>query len=883
MVRRKLFTICCALMACTVAFGAMAAAKTKSDTANKQSAIQNGTKVRTRIEAKGIYDQECYDAYYSCMDQFCITDNSNGGSCACSDLNAGYEKRLNAMQDKLAEAERISTVEVEKVKAGANADIIFTGKREYDKDGNLINVDDLAAKEAKAAQRASLMAMFDTQMEEDEDSDVFDDDISTKTGAALFAAAEELCQEQIPDKCAKDEKFLHQIYARQIVSDCKGYENLLKTKEAEADVAIANAENAVRAAQKESFDSANKYDLGTCMVEFKKCMQTEDACGQDWGNCVFTIASENMQNNVTKSTAGTKISTINTYDITESTMEILSSKRTICEKVLTNCVAVRDNVWPHFLREAAPTIKLAESKVESKFRQSCLTDISTCIQKACKDDIVGKGEATMDACLARPDMVRSFCKVEIDPCERMEPQIWAYVKDKLAAMRVDVCTAEVKDCFTDETRCGKDFSNCIGMDYDYIHDMCPVEKLVVCKQNNPEFSMADLDSMLMGLYLNIDNSAIEQCQNLVDEKMIEFCGSTTDCNRFAADDTLGTGSLHSQKIGDLYRITGMISFGSIKMGDSSGKTPDGADGVLGPGEIGVKDYLQHVRATNKGVPNADAIISSIEEELNNIAGTINRTIEMIAQDPKIQFCISGRDLSQITGNKKDRTTARFPNLLNQVKMQIAISALRKAQDNYNKKYNEEIAKATKDASADIAQYMCQTLPYSDRSLSTEDSVTETPMNIPYAIYYDVGVGLTRDMLTMGGSFKYDLAGASASNDSTTSITASNTATLSANAGVHASASATAPMGGGGVGATASAGIGASLSNTTSIGVSNSRKQKISIPGGTREKWAVFDRDSRICHYCTATLTTSCSSKKLGKKELNCTEAPPVERCEDIPM
>ena len=123
-------------------------------------------------------------------------------------------------------------------------------------------------------------------------------------------------------------------------------------------------------------------------------------------------------------------------------------------------------VWPSFLREAAPTIRVAEQAAESKFRQSCLTNISSCIQKACKDDIVGKGVDTMDACLSRPDMARSFCKVEIDPCERMEPLIWGYVVDKLAAMRVDACTQEVKDCFTDETRCGPDFSNCIGMDYD---------------------------------------------------------------------------------------------------------------------------------------------------------------------------------------------------------------------------------------------------------------------------------------------------------------------------------------------------------------------------------------------------------------------------------
>ncbi len=479
---------------------------------------------------------------------------------------------------------------------------------------------------------------------------------------------------------------------------------------------------------------------------------------------------------------------------------------------------------------------MAETKIESQKRQSCLTDISNCIQKACKDDIVGKGTATMDACLARPDMARSFCKVEIDPCERMEPQIWDYVVDKLAAMRVDVCTQEVKDCFTDDTRCGKDFSKCIGMDFEYIHEMCPIDKLVVCKKANPDFKMEDIDSMLMGLYLNIDNSELENCQNLVDEKMLEVCGSTTDCNKFAADDTIGTGSLQSQKIGSVYRVTGMISFGSIKMGTASVKTTDGDD-VLKPGEIGVADYLVNVKSRNMGVENASGIISSIEAELNNISGTINRVIEMIEQDPKIQFCVSGRNLEQITGKQGDKTQARFPNLLNQVKMQIAIAALRQAQDNYNAKLNKEIAEATKNASADLAQYMCQMMPMTNGASASNLTSADTPLTAPYAISYDVGAGLSVQDLANGAHSTSSLGGGSVTND-------------------------------GWFG----------------------KKTKQQLPGGMREMWSVFNRDTRVCHFCTSTVTKNCTNtyKKgfLGigaKNETSCSESAPVEKCEDIQM
>ena len=833
----KIKTVSCAVISVVaLCAGGAALAVARSGT---QSAIQQGTTVRTKIEATGLYDQACYDAYFGCMDQFCITDNASGGACNCSDDIVGYNDELAAIQDILDEANRLNTEEVERVKAGADADIVFTGERRYDEDGNILDEGEISEAEEKEKKRADLLSLWNTSID-DSDDDLWGTstgaNIADMVGRELYDAANQLCVNQVPESCSGDIAFLQQLYSRQITSDCLGYKNSLAQQRAKAENELASAESAVRNALQESFESANKYDLGQCMVEFKKCMQTADACGENWENCVATIAMENMQNNAAVSTAGTTVDTVDTYDITASTMEMLSAKRPICENVLDQCVAVRDQVWPNFLRESAPTIKVAESQAESKFRQSCLTSISECIQTACRDDIAGKGIATMDACLSRPEMARSFCKVEIDPCERMEPLIWGYVEDKLAAMRVDACTQEVKDCFTADTRCGPNFENCIGMDYDYIHDICPIDSLVVCKANNPEFSMDDLDDMLMGLYLNIDNSMMNQCQNLVDQKMAEICGSTTDCNRFASDDTIGTGSLRSQKDGTTYRVTGMISFGSIVMGDMDGETVgDGEGGTvkLGPGDIGVGDYITKIRERNANVENSEGIISAIEEELNNIAGTINRTIDLIESDPEIQYCINGRDLSQITGNDGEMTSGRFPNLLNQVKMQIATAALRQAQDNYNNKLNTAIAEATRDASADLAQYMCQKIAENGGS-GGGNVEASTPLTPPYSISYDVGSGLTTEDLAKGGAGVLQADG----------VTFTNSGYLGGSS-----------LNGGGM---------------------------------TKTVRAIFSRDTRTCHICTQTVTQNCkttgsSSWFHNNRNTSCTTETSEEVCEDIVM
>ena len=847
--------------------------------AKKTSAVQTGTTVRARVAPNGIYDQECYEKYYGCLDQFCISDNENGGSCLCSDKNAEHEKQLSENEKIYAEAERVGTIEVEKVNAGANADIIFAGTRQYDENGNIKSLDALESekKANSAPKKLSDLLNFD-----DEDEDIWGssiEGIGDKSGNALFAAADELCREQMPDSCEKDISFLYQMYARQITSDCKAFENWVSEDTKKANIALAEANAAVRNALSDSLKEANKYDLGQCMVEFKKCMQKDDACGSDWINCVSTIASENMQNETAVSTAKTKVQTIDKYDITASTMEIMESKRTICENVLNQCVAVRDQVWPAFLREAAPTIKMAESRAESKFRQSCLSTISNCIQKACQDDIAGKGVATMDACLSRPDMARSFCKVEIDPCERMEPLIWGYVVDKLAAMRIDACTQEVKDCFTDENRCGSDFSKCIGMDYKYIHNICPIDKLVVCKKNNPNFSMNDLDSMLMGLYLNIDNAALENCQNLIDNKMTEICGSTMNCDRFATDDTIGTGSLRYQKDGAVHRLSGMISFGKINVGAE----PENA------GVIDIQDYVNYL--SKSGVVPADyvSVADSVLAELENIQGTINRTIDLIAQDQQIQYCINGRDLGQITGASSEKTAARFPNLLNEKKVLIATSALRKAQDNYNKKYNEYLAKAMDGATIDMANLMCNKIPVSNsQDVSTTD--IDTAVIQPGAIVVEFG-GVSNGALAGAGTRTASSLGrASMSTASGAAAGASNGgATSTITAGVVTAASSFIKLGGE---------VAKSFNPATMItdgavklGVAlASDKYTSEFDGGTREVWSVFNRNTRICHVCTSTITQDCKNTGsrgwLGlwdSRGVECTSNEPVETCEDIQM
>ena len=154
-----------------------------------------------------------------------------------------------------------------------------------------------------------------------------------------------------------------------------------------------------------------------------------------------------------------------------------------------------------------------------------------------------------------------------------------------------------------------------------------------------------------------------------------------------------------------------------------------------------------------------------------------------------------------------------------------MSALRKAQDNYQKKLEKAIAEATESASVDVAQYMCQILP-TGGGAGLDNA--QTPLNTPYAISYDVGTGLDLNALTSGGRSR--------------------------------------------------TGLGNSI-NTEGA------KAKILVTGGTKEVTSVFNRDTRICHVCTTTSVENCEklvAKGTKVKKKNCT-TDVQESCEDIQM
>ena len=687
--------------------------------AKTQSVVGSGTKVAAAAQ-NTVVDEACWNKFSGCMDSFCMLDNANGGRCLCSNRNSELDSILAEIQELDAKSYEMATAGVEKINMGEDSDAIVAKTEEITQ--SIIG-------EKKQSKRDLLdYSNWNSLNSEFEDfEDIFtspEEDISTQTGDKLFRAAADLCNAQIRE-CSSQFTMMESLYKQRVRSDCTAYENSLKQQRVQSAQKLAAAQNAMREAALEQYRTANKYDLGQCVFQFKQCMQNKAGCGEDFAACVtpdYTAAK--LRNKKPKQTQIQ--GALTTIEISASTYDALESKQPLCMDITKNCVAVRDQVWDAFLREAAPELKSAELIAESNARTQCTTKITECFNKACRDNIdPSDPEGSYDLCLTRPDTFRSLCKVEIEPCEAMDKGIMEPVYALLASMRVDSCTKDFKACLQSEDRCGSDYTQCIGLDTDAIVRLCPYEKLAACRLQGDSKTVKtedeiydELANIAQGIFLSIDNNLLTGCQSAANTAMIKVCGGTDTCDAFSDNGTIGTDSLISYKDGaGSTVIDGLVNFNLLNMNQTESNEPNTRNQTV-TYDIDYGDYNNLFGDNMPNNPDDKATVTRIQGAVKSIENMIKAKISIISEDPVVNACINGRDNSwRYTRNRRndgdtdDEKFTRFPHLLDDYVAKIFDAAIVQATKNYDAEYTKLVKNAAKDQDNSNKEAMCKSMAW----------------------------------------------------------------------------------------------------------------------------------------------------------------------------
>ena len=690
---------------------------------SKQKAVNMGTTVKSATENTNI-PQECQDAFYGCMDSFCMMDNTSGGRCRCDDR----AEELDAALDKLMEVDTLSkTVAdegVSRLQLGDAVDAVYSTAEEAkskviaDQKKNQIDLFDANTSKNKSNQLDLSIfntAVFDTDdlFGDIESDNVLESDLADKKGSALRRAATKLCLSTFPAQCKEYSSILQNIYAVQIRTNCISYENYLKQQKMNSEDLKRTADRAVRDAALEQYEKKNKYKtVGECVIAFKQCMIGEDVCGSGFSKCVIdpTLLTDKSKSSKSYTVETAKNITV---EISASTYGALEGSRGFCDGVLKQCVDVNKNdaVWKQFLISVAPELKGAEYAAEDESRRNCAKNVVSCIKEVAAGEGFTEGSDKWYIFTSNPNNVENLCGGELRKCSAydetgakgtMYHAVIDFVKLSLNALRADRCTTKVKQCLESDMVCGKDYSQCIGVNGDYFWNNCEDIVTPDCAGkifDNKGDTLKDyVNKVASGVLLNADNQISKRCRQAVDKIMNETCGGTTSC-----DDA-------GMEIDDA-TIESLFEYNVCK-----------------PSKSGCSDKVSSVEALSeedmakyKAVLDPKVKISDIKVSFNTDTGTKvetdapftvnnNKTLQSrlnqaykvvynkIATDPTVESCLKGSSAQGFDGDYLVKTGARkFPNLTQSSKYVIANGILNAFARKYNTVYESYKDKQMEDS------------------------------------------------------------------------------------------------------------------------------------------------------------------------------------------
>lgn len=243
----------------------------------------------------------CRDAYFTCMDQFCAKQSESYRRCACSSRLPEIQSReraLSAAADNLTDFKNLNIEVINKTSAEVKAMISATDGEEIatskkDKSDAANQLQGISAVLAKTKGSA-----LSTQGQLDIAGDIKEiwatteltggANIANLTGKALYNAVHAQCMEMMTTSCPNSatQNMVTSAYGMYIENDCSTLINELDKKLSSANSAIRDTEREMHVARLENYDAHNSVSINDCIANVRSDITADTACGRDFVHCL---------------------------------------------------------------------------------------------------------------------------------------------------------------------------------------------------------------------------------------------------------------------------------------------------------------------------------------------------------------------------------------------------------------------------------------------------------------------------------------------------------------------------------------------------------------------------------------------------------------------
>lgn len=453
---------------------------TKTATQALVSRAATDTSVTTETRTGAEYER-CKNAYFTCMDQFCMLKNDDYRRCSCS--NRVYD--LADAKKTLQDAGNQLTVFTENLDVvgmtAAQAEAMRT-----ESEGESALMSDTSASKAllqaimnsirgkdsyvggKYTDLNSINITFDT-------TNAFGtmdagQAIAAYNGQNLYSAVYPQCRAAVAADC-NDASLQRAItaYLMAIEQDCNTVQTAIETTQKELKSAVREGSAMLDLARVENRQKHNSSDFTTCLNEVEAAVLSEQVCGAGYKKCLDN--GEFIDVSTGKPIAGVenfyKLEQLLTFtegvDTANQKLSKITSNRTFvqnfenkvkkfAEPALDKCVEIADDVWAEYLDKAMLDIYYAQKAKVSEIKQGCFDFIASCYENtdtaltAAMKDLIGD-----PSIILQPDKItlsNRLCQDYIDSCNLMFDNniIEEYVNNRQDTDVLSACRAVVKQC-----------------------------------------------------------------------------------------------------------------------------------------------------------------------------------------------------------------------------------------------------------------------------------------------------------------------------------------------------------------------------------------------------------------------------------------------------
>ncbi len=453
-------------------------AYTKNVIARAATENQEVTETRTGAE----YEQ-CKEAFFTCMDQFCQLKNDSFQRCSCNDRIFDFQEISETYQqanEHLTEfSENLDVVgmtydQALAMKTASEGEDALTEDKSASKQllqaimNSIKGGDTSVGGKYKNLNSVTISADMSNAFGMDDSGQL----IASYNGTTLYKAVFPKCRNAVKEDCnnASLQRAIN-AYLMAIEQDCNSVEAALAAQQKSLKASTHQSSAMLDLARVENRRNHNSDDIATCIANVEEAIKSEEVCGDGYHKCLDNgrFIDVTTGKPLTGVADFYKLGEILTFrdssDIKDQKLSSIQSNRTFvkyfenktkkfAKDALDKCTEDADFVWQQYLDMALLDIYYAQQSKVKEIKQSCLDLVAQCYDTQNAAIANAMENLTDDSSLLlKPDAIsltKTMCNDYIQSCNNMfaDHIIQDYIATKADTDTENACRGIAQQCFS---------------------------------------------------------------------------------------------------------------------------------------------------------------------------------------------------------------------------------------------------------------------------------------------------------------------------------------------------------------------------------------------------------------------------------------------------